>query len=167
MNFDFNIFPDLKCLPEPLETPQLSCLEMQENYLQTLQETPDQMNVVTPTEPILRPDKQTAQQINYTMGPAGTGQPFINYPQLDIRPKNFFAFGSPIGMFVTVRGIDTLGLDFKLPTCDGFFNIFHPYDIVAYRIEGLVNAELSSLRPVLIPHHKGRKRMHLGKDFEQ
>ncbi|XP_055715061.1 uncharacterized protein LOC129809268 isoform X1 [Phlebotomus papatasi] len=124
-------------------------------------ETPDQMNVVTPTEPILRPEKQTAQQINYTMGPAGTGQPFINYPQLDIRPRNFFAFGSPIGMFVTVRGIDTLGLDFKLPTCDGFFNIFHPYDIVAYRIEGLVNAELSSLRPVLIPHHKGRKRMHL------
>ncbi|XP_059611672.1 mucin-2 [Phlebotomus argentipes] len=124
-------------------------------------ENPDQANVTTPTEPFLRPEKQTAQQINYTMGPAGTGQPFINYPQLDIRPKNFFAFGSPIGMFVTVRGIDTLGLDFKLPTCDGFYNIFHPYDIVAYRIEGLVNADLSSLRPVLIPHHKGRKRMHL------
>lgn len=64
-------------------------------------------------------------------------------------------------MFVTVRGIDTLGLDFKLPTCDGFFNIFHPYDPVAYRIEALVNPELSQLRPVLIPHHKGRKRMHL------
>ncbi|XP_055678694.1 mucin-5AC isoform X2 [Lutzomyia longipalpis] len=124
-------------------------------------ENPDQGNVMTPTEPILRPEKQTEQQINYTMGPAGTGQPFINYPQLDIRPKSFFAFGSPIGMFVTVRGFDTLGLDFKLPTCDNFYNIFHPYDVVAYRIEGLVNPELSSLRPVLIPHHKGRKRMHL------
>lgn len=64
-------------------------------------------------------------------------------------------------MFITIRGIDTLGLDFKFPTTDGFYNIFHPYDPVAYRIEALVNSELSSLRPVLIPHHKGRKRMHL------
>uniref|UniRef100_A0A1L8DYZ9 Putative phosphatidic acid-preferring phospholipase a1 n=1 Tax=Nyssomyia neivai TaxID=330878 RepID=A0A1L8DYZ9_9DIPT len=124
-------------------------------------ENPDQGNVVTPTEPISRPEKQTEQQINYTMGPAGTGQPYINYPQLDIRPKSFFAFGSPIGMFVTVRGFDKLGLDFKLPTCENFYNIFHPYDVVAYRIEGLINPDLSSLRPVLIPHHKGRKRMHL------
>lgn len=64
-------------------------------------------------------------------------------------------------MFVTIRGIDQLGLDYKLPTTDGFYNIFHPYDPVAYRIEALVNPDLVPLRPVLIPHHKGRKRMHL------
>lgn len=64
-------------------------------------------------------------------------------------------------MFVTVRGIDQLGLDYKLPTTEGFYNIFHPYDPVAYRIEALVNGDLAPLRPVLIPHHKGRKRMHL------
>lgn len=62
---------------------------------------------------------------------------------------------------VTIRGIDSLGLDFKLPTTTNFFNIFHPFDPVAYRIEALVNPELTSLRPVLVPHHKGRKRMHL------
>ena len=67
-----------------------------------------------------------------------------------------------IGMFVAVRGIDTLGADFRLPTCPGFFNIFHPFDPVAYRIEPLVNTQLMALKPVLIPHHKGRKRMHLG-----
>ncbi|XP_050088491.1 mucin-17 [Anopheles aquasalis] len=105
--------------------------------------------------------RKCSQQINYEVGPAGTGQPYITYPQLLFRPKKFFALGSPIGMFVTIRGIDALGLNFALPTCDGFFNIFHPYDPVAYRIEALVNPELSSLRPVLIPHHKGRKRMHL------
>lgn len=105
--------------------------------------------------------RKCSQQINYEVGPAGTGQPYIAYPQLLFQPKKFFALGSPIGMFVTVRGIDALGQDFKLPTCDGFFNIFHPYDPVAYRIEALVNPELSQLRPVLIPHHKGRKRMHL------
>uniref|UniRef100_A0A182F8C0 Uncharacterized protein n=1 Tax=Anopheles albimanus TaxID=7167 RepID=A0A182F8C0_ANOAL len=105
--------------------------------------------------------RKCSQQINYEVGPAGTGQPYITYPQLLFRPKKFFALGSPIGMFVTIRGIDALGLNFALPTCEGFFNIFHPYDPVAYRIEALINPELSSLRPVLIPHHKGRKRMHL------
>jgi len=95
------------------------------------------------------------------MGPEGTGQPVITYNQLIFHPKKFFALGSPIGMFVTIRGIDKLGLDFHLPTCPGFYNIFHPFDPVAYRIEALVNPDMSGIRPVLIPHHKGRKRMHL------
>ena len=30
-------------------------------------------------------------------GPAGTGQPLVRYPILDIKPKGFFALGSPIG----------------------------------------------------------------------
>lgn len=105
--------------------------------------------------------RHCSQQINYTIGNAGTGQPYISYPQLSFQPKHFFALGSPIGMFVTIRGIDALGLDFKLPTTEHFFNIFHPYDPVAYRIEALVNSELQTMRPVLVPHHKGRKRMHL------
>lgn len=69
-------------------------------------------------------------------------------------------------MFVTVRGIESLGVDFTLPTCPAMFNIFHPFDPVAYRIESLVNPELSKLRPILIPHHKGRKRMHLGEQSQ-
>lgn len=38
-----------------------------------------------------------------------------------------------LGMFVCVRGIEELGENFKLPTCPAFFNIFHPFDPVAYR----------------------------------
>lgn len=64
-------------------------------------------------------------------------------------------------MFVTVRGLDNLGEQFALPTCPGFYNIFHPYDPVAFRVESLINPQLAKLKPVLIPHHKGRKRMHL------
>ena len=30
-------------------------------------------------------------------GPAGTGQPSVRYPSLDIKPVGFFALGSPIG----------------------------------------------------------------------
>jgi len=102
-----------------------------------------------------------ARQVSYNVGPAGTGQPSVRYPQLDIQPSAFFALGSPIGMFMAVRGIESLGSDFQLPTCKLFFNIFHPYDPVAYRIESLVDREFSTLRPLLVPHHKGRKRMHL------
>lgn len=67
-----------------------------------------------------------------------------------------------IAMFVTVRGIDRLGEDFVLPTCPKFYNIFHPYDPVAYRFETLIDVNMVNVPPVLIPHHKGRKRMHIG-----
>ena len=34
---------------------------------------------------------------------AGTGQSFVDYTELDFKPENFFAIGSPIGLFLTVR----------------------------------------------------------------
>lgn len=105
--------------------------------------------------------KNLSRKVSYVMGAAGTGQPYIHYPQLSFHPQAFFALGSPIGMFVTVRGIDTLGEDFTLPTCPAFFNIFHPFDPVAYRVESLISPDAHKFRPKLIPHHKGRKRMHL------
>ncbi len=63
---------------------------------------------------------------NGSIGLAGTGQLMIKYPQLNFKINNFFALGSPIGAFITVRGIEKLGTEFKLPICDNFFNIFHP-----------------------------------------
>uniref|UniRef100_A0A182W2W5 DDHD domain-containing protein n=1 Tax=Anopheles minimus TaxID=112268 RepID=A0A182W2W5_9DIPT len=149
---------DLLCHQKRVEQKQPSEPENSENP------DDDSVSPLTPHHSVVKHRplvRKCSQQINYEVGPAGTGQPYITYPQLMFQPKMFFALGSPIGMFVTIRGIDALGLDFKLPTCDGFFNIFHPYDPVAYRIEALVNPELSTLAPVLIPHHKGRKRMHL------
>ncbi|NXL84678.1 DDHD2 Phospholipase, partial [Alectura lathami] len=83
-----------------------------------------------------------------------------NYPQLLYKPTIFFAFGSPIGMFLTVRGVKRINPNYSLPTCKGFFNIFHPFDPVAYRIEPMIIPDLE-FEPMLLPHHKGRKRMHL------
>nr|XP_049695979.1 uncharacterized protein LOC110382180 isoform X1 [Helicoverpa armigera] len=98
---------------------------------------------------------------NYVKGPAGTGQPCVNYPQLAFKPAAMYALGSPIAIFECIRGVESLGSSFSLPTCKNFFNIFHPYDPIAYRIEPLINPVLRDLKPYLIPHHKGRKRMHL------
>ena len=105
--------------------------------------------------------KKTTMTLEYSVGPAGTGQPFVKYPKLCFKPSTFYALGSPIGMFLAVRGVENLGKDFKLPNCGRFFNIFHPYDPVAYRLESLVDPDYAQLRPVVVPHHKGRKRMHL------
>jgi hypothetical protein len=139
---------DLLCHQKPLDT-KPDNLENPENLGQVKR---------LPHKPLQRTQ---SKQIDYRVGLSGTGQPLMQYPQLTFEPKSFFALGSPIGMFVTIRGIDKLGVDFRLPTCEGFFNIFHPYDPVAYRLEALVNPLLAEHPPVLIPHHKGRKRMHL------
>ncbi|XP_019370000.1 PREDICTED: phospholipase DDHD2 isoform X2 [Gavialis gangeticus] len=88
------------------------------------------------------------------------GQVSANYPQLIYKPAIFFAFGSPIGMFLTVRGVKRIDPSYSLPTCKGFFNIFHPFDPVAYRIEPMIVPDVE-FEPMLLPHHKGRKRMHL------
>ncbi|XP_065199384.1 phospholipase DDHD2-like [Sycon ciliatum] len=99
-------------------------------------------------------------RIAFQHGCAGIGQPLVRYPQLSFKVKSLYCLGSPIGMFVTVRG-GRLGPDFSLPTCSRVVNIFHPFDPVAYRIEPLVNLAANSVPPSLVPHHKGRKRLHL------
>ncbi|KAG8236991.1 hypothetical protein J437_LFUL017112, partial [Ladona fulva] len=43
----------------------------------------------------LQGHNRRASRVNYMMGPAGTGQPFISYPQLKFKPESFFALGSP------------------------------------------------------------------------
>lgn len=108
---------------------------------------------------ILRHQSPSADPSSTEPSP-GTGQPSITYPQLAFKPNALFVMGSPIGLFNTVRGIDT-SVDFELPTCKRVFNIFHPLDPVAYRLEPLIDPSLTHLRPVPIPHHKGRKRWNV------
>lgn len=99
--------------------------------------------------------------VEFLLGPAGTGQPSVQYPKLDFKPSILYALGSPIGIFLSARGVNNIGEDFTLPTCPRVFNIFHPFDPVAYRLEPLVNPSAFHVKPVLMPHHKGRKRFHL------
>ncbi|KAM7541375.1 hypothetical protein Aperf_G00000022239 [Anoplocephala perfoliata] len=90
----------------------------------------------------------------------GLGLPVVNYPQLGFAFNTCFLLGSPLALFLVVRGVEHLSAEFRLPTCQGCVNIFHPFDPVAYRLENLVMPEY---RPcaVLMPHHAGRKRLHL------
>ncbi|GCB73427.1 hypothetical protein scyTo_0002539 [Scyliorhinus torazame] len=98
--------------------------------------------------------------VQYDHFEAGAGQVSVAYQTLDFEPDNFFALGSPIGMFLTVRGLEKIDENYRLPTCKRFFNVYHPLDPVAYRMEPMILPDLC-IKPVLVPHHKGRKRLHL------
>ncbi|KAL6316176.1 hypothetical protein AAG906_016006 [Vitis piasezkii] len=83
----------------------------------------------------------------------------------------FFAVGSPLGVFLALRNI-RIGIEEniseEMPSCRQMFNIFHPFDPVAYRIEPLICKEYIGTRPVIIPYHKGGKRLHIGlQDFAE
>lgn len=56
----------------------------------------------------------------------GALQVSVVYGSLDFEPELFFALGSPIGMCLTIRGVARIDENYRLPTCKGFFNIYHP-----------------------------------------
>ncbi|KAM9744503.1 triacylglycerol hydrolase DDHD2 isoform 2-T3 [Menidia menidia] len=115
---------------------------------------------MSPQQSYFHRAQSVTSPVDYEYFDVGIGQVSIDYPQLAFQPQTFFAFGSPIGMFLTVRGLKHIDPNYSFPTCKCFYNIYHPYDPVAYRIEPMIVSEVD-VEPMLIPHHKGRKRMHL------
>ncbi|WCJ32629.1 Phospholipase SGR2 [Euphorbia peplus] len=99
--------------------------------------------------------------------------PYIKYTKLEFKVDTFFAVGSPLGVFLALRNIrigigkgkaywEEDNIIEEMPACRRMFNIFHPFDPVAYRIEPLVCKTFIDKRPVIIPYHKGGKRLHIG-----
>lgn len=99
--------------------------------------------------------------------------PQLRYTKLKFKVDTFFAVGSPLGVFLSLRNVRIgigKGKDYweedniveEMPACRKMFNIFHPFDPVAYRIEPLVCKEYLNKRPVIIPYHRGGKRLHVG-----
>ncbi|GAB9464851.1 hypothetical protein Gpo141_00002275 [Globisporangium polare] len=78
-------------------------------------------------------------------------------PKLAFEVEDLFCFGSPVGLFLNVRG-QKLDRDFHLPTCRRLFNIYHPYDPVAYRIEPIVNPRRANSKAVIIRTFEGKLR---------
>ncbi|KAH7290777.1 hypothetical protein KP509_30G063100 [Ceratopteris richardii] len=99
--------------------------------------------------------------------------PYIEYTKLDFEVDTFFAVGSPLGVFLSLRNIrlgigngqdywQDDGIEEEMPACKRLFNIFHPFDPVAYRIEPLVCKEYLNTQPVFVPYHRGGRRLHIG-----
>eukprot|EP00011_Vannellida_sp_DIVA3-517-6-12_P009089 CAMPEP_0114607478 /NCGR_PEP_ID=MMETSP0168-20121206/2089_1 /TAXON_ID=95228 ORGANISM="Vannella sp., Strain DIVA3 517/6/12" /NCGR_SAMPLE_ID=MMETSP0168 /ASSEMBLY_ACC=CAM_ASM_000044 /LENGTH=393 /DNA_ID=CAMNT_0001818357 /DNA_START=17 /DNA_END=1195 /DNA_ORIENTATION=- len=79
-------------------------------------------------------------------------------PQLGFCVHNLFMIGSPLGMFVTVRGYDA-GETNRLPACRNIFNLYHPNDPVAYRLEPWIDDSLADLEPVTLPAFKSLQKV--------
>uniref|UniRef100_A0AAY4CPM2 DDHD domain-containing protein n=1 Tax=Denticeps clupeoides TaxID=299321 RepID=A0AAY4CPM2_9TELE len=79
----------------------------------------------------------------------------IAAPALRFKVENFFCMGSPLAVFLALRGIRPGAngtQDHFLPKsiCRRLFNIFHPTDPVAYRLEPLILKHYSNITPVQI-----------------
>uniref|UniRef100_A0A7S2PMJ7 DDHD domain-containing protein n=1 Tax=Leptocylindrus danicus TaxID=163516 RepID=A0A7S2PMJ7_9STRA len=82
------------------------------------------------------------------------------YPQLMFDVANTFMIGAPVPVFLLIRNQHRpMNPEYSLPVCSRVFNIFHPYDPVAYRIEPLINPRNRKVEPELIPDWRGGYRM--------
>ncbi|KAI9892242.1 MAG: hypothetical protein M1814_001701 [Vezdaea aestivalis] len=98
----------------------------------------------------------------------------ISKGSLSFDVDHFYCLGSPLSLFQMVKGRtivarkslnevpprsppggDPLGsVAISSPACNQLFNIFHPSDAVAYRLEPLVSANMSSLAAQPLPYRK-------------
>ncbi|CCH43967.1 putative phospholipase, mitochondrial [Wickerhamomyces ciferrii] len=78
---------------------------------------------------------------------------------LDFKVDNYFALGSPIGVFNLLKrkNIGSVELHensnekISVPRCENFYNVFHPCDPVGYRVEPLISPEFKKFQPESIP----------------
>lgn len=96
-------------------------------------------------------------------------------------PRCFFAVGSPLGMFLSIRFSQRghqnaakyfRGLDVRWPAgsvgCGWrFFNVFHPDDPIAYRVEPLLNSDYRDTPPKLVLHRGGLRFHHQMREWWQ
>ncbi|CAE7248156.1 Ddhd2 [Symbiodinium necroappetens] len=84
-------------------------------------------------------------------------------PKLSFAPGALFTMGSPTGLFLHVAD-SAPEESFALPGGTRFFNIFHPLDPVAYRIEPLIKEDLEKLEPakVAVEGGIGGMKVHYG-----
>lgn len=86
---------------------------------------------------------------------------------LPFTPHSVIFLGSPLGLFLTLRGVQAEKRisDFSLPVTRGLYNIFHPSDPVAYRIEPVLvsptEEDIEVPPPVYVTSPGQEVRLHL------
>ena len=81
-------------------------------------------------------------------------------PSLNFEVECSFMIGSPVAVFLMMRNQnETSSSNIQLPGCNRVYNIFHPFDPVAYRIEPLIHSTNSKIEPEIIPNWKGGLRV--------
>lgn len=73
--------------------------------------------------------------------------------KLDFEVSDFFMFGSPLSIVLASRRLTDSKLSSARPHCGQVYNLFHPTDPVAARLEPLISARFSMLAPLFIPRY--------------
>ncbi|KAH3683544.1 hypothetical protein WICPIJ_005490 [Wickerhamomyces pijperi] len=84
---------------------------------------------------------------------------FHQKKQISFPVENFFAIGSPVGVFnlLKKKNIGSRAInghstdDISVPRCENLYNIFHPCDPIAYRMEPLISRDFSVIKPDSVP----------------
>ncbi|XP_071789031.1 phospholipase DDHD1-like [Asterias amurensis] len=88
----------------------------------------------------------------------------ITSPKLDFQLDSFFCVGSPLAVFLVMRGFRAQGtgsISQIIPKsiCKQIFNIYHPADPVAYRLEPLMLKHYANVAPMTIHHKDSAKQI--------
>lgn len=77
--------------------------------------------------------------------------------RFDFEVSDFFMFGSPIALVLAYRkmlSFDDKNAPLPRPQCSQVYNLFHPTDPLAARLEPLLSARFSQLPPVNVPRYQ-------------
>ncbi|XP_033169134.1 protein retinal degeneration B isoform X2 [Drosophila mauritiana] len=73
--------------------------------------------------------------------------------KLDFEVSDFFMFGSPLSVVLAARKLHDAKAALPRPNCHQVYNLFHPTDPIASRLEPLLSARFSILAPVNVPRY--------------
>ncbi|XP_041630620.1 protein retinal degeneration B isoform X8 [Drosophila kikkawai] len=73
--------------------------------------------------------------------------------KLDFEVSDFFMFGSPLSVVLAARKLHDAKAALARPNCHQVYNLFHPTDPIASRLEPLLSARFSILSPVNVPRY--------------
>lgn len=78
-----------------------------------------------------------------------------HHTKFDFEIQDFFMFGAPLGLLLAFRKV--LSCEDKAspvrPTCNQVYNLFHPTDPLACRIEPLICSRFSTIQPVNVARY--------------
>ncbi|KAL9886990.1 retinal degeneration B isoform 1-T2 [Glossina fuscipes fuscipes] len=73
--------------------------------------------------------------------------------KLDFEVNDFFMFGSPLSIVLAAKKLHDSKAALQRPNCNQVYNMFHPTDPTASRLEPLLSARFSMLAPVNVPRY--------------
>lgn len=78
------------------------------------------------------------------------------HSKLDFEVSDFFMFGCPLALVLVYRKMvntSDKNSTVQRPACQQVYNLFHPTDPLAVRVEPLISARFSLLPPIIIPRY--------------